>query len=211
MLESLIGRQLIIDEAMRNKIDRSPEVVHAIEHAKVEIITKAYLEGVASKLAKPSMDEICDFFQNHPEYFAERKQFVIQQLVIANKDISGELKSIIDSANSLDVVVAWLNRQNIRYARGQLSRSTTDLPQQMVAKLNEMKKGQLFIVHEGENSLLNSISDVTYSPVTAKNAAPQIEKYLINKKNKEAADAEIARLRSIAKIEYLNFPAPNIP
>lgn len=211
LLESLIDRQLIMAEAKRNKIERTPEVMQAIERAKAQIIAQAYLKSIVSKIAKPSVAEIDDYFQKHPEYFAQRKQFDMLQIAIATKDFSSELKLAVDSAKSLDEVAAWLDRHNVRYARGQLSRSTTDLPEQMVAKLKEMKKGQLFIVNEGENSMLNSITDIKDSPVTAKNAAPQIEQYLINKKTKEAADAEIKHLRSSAKIEYLNAPAPAAP
>lgn len=211
LLESLIDRQLIMAEAKRNKIERTPEVMQAIERAKAQIIAQAYLKSIVSKIAKPSVAEIDDYFQKHPEYFIQRKQFDMQQIAIATKDFSSELKLAVDSAKSLDEVAAWLDRHNVRYARGQLSRSTTDLPEQMVAKLKEMKRGQLFIVNEGENSMLNSITDIKDSPVTAKNAAPQIEQYLINKKTKEAADAEIKHLRSSAKIEYLNAPASAAP
>jgi EpsD family peptidyl-prolyl cis-trans isomerase len=211
LLEKLIDRQLILAEAMRNKIDRSPGVIQAIERAKAQIISQAYLESIVAKIAKPSKAEIDDYFQKHPEFFTQRKQFDLQQLVFATKDFSNELKLAMDSAKSLDEVAAWLDKHNVRYARGQLSRSTTDFPEQMVAKLQDMKKGQLFIVNEGENSMLNSITDVKDRPITAENAAPQIAQYLSNKKAKEAADAEIKNLRSSAKIEYLNAPAPSAP
>ena len=211
LLEKLIDRQLIIAEAIRNKIDRSPGVIQAIERAKSQIIAQAYMESIVTKIAKPSKAEIDEYFQKHPEYFTERKQFDMQQLVIATKDLSNELKLAIDAAKTLDEVAAWLDGHNVRYARGQLSRSTTDLPELMVAKLKEMRKGQLFIVNEGENSMLNSINNIKDNPVTAKDAAPQIEQYLINKKSKEAADAEIKNLRSSAKIEYLNAPVPAAP
>ena len=211
LLESLIDRQLIMDEAKRNKIDRTPEVMQAIERAKVQIIAQAYLKSIANNITKPSKAEIDDYFQKHPEYFTQRKQYDIQQMVIATKDFSNDLKLAIESAKSLDEVAAWLDMHSVRYARGQLSRNTTDLPEQMVAKLKEMQKGQLFIVNEGEKSMLNSITSIKDSPVTAMDAAPQIEQYLINKKTKELADAEITHLRSSAKIEYLNASAPVAP
>lgn len=211
LLESLIDRQLILAEAMRNKIDRTPEVMQAIERAKAQIIAQAYLKSIVTKIDKPSTAEINDYFQKHPEYFTQRKQYDIQQLVIATKDTSDELRTAIDAAKSLNEVAAWLDGHNVRYARGQLSRSTTDLPEQVIAKLKEMQKGELFIFNEGENSMINTITDIKDSPVTVKNAAPQIEQYLINKKTKEAADAEITLLRSMAKIEYLNASAPIAP
>jgi EpsD family peptidyl-prolyl cis-trans isomerase len=208
ILESLIDRQLIIDEAKRNKFDRTPEVLQSIERSKGLIIAQAYLGSLVTNIPKPSIAEIDDYFQKHPEYFTQRKKFDMQQLVFAAKDFSDDLKLAIDSAKSLDEVAAWLDGHNVRYARGELSRYTTDLPENMVAKLKELKKGDLFIVNERENSMLNFITDIKDSPITAKNAAPQINQYLINKKSKEAADAEIKHLRSSAKIEYLNAPAP---
>lgn len=208
LLESLIDRQLILAEAARNKIDRTPEVVQAIERAKAQIISQAYLKNIVGKITKPSIAEINEYFQKHPEYFTQRKQYDIQQLIFATKDFSSELKTAIDSANSLDSVVAWMDSHNIKYARGKMSRNTSDLPEPIVAKLKDMKKGQLFIVNEDERSMLNFIADVKNSPVSAKEAEPQIAQYLINKKTKEAADAEITHLRTSAKIEYLNASAP---
>lgn len=211
LLESLIDRQLILAEAARNKIDRTPEVVHAIERAKAQIIAQAYLKNIAGKITKPSISEINEYFQQHPEYFSQRKQYDIQQLIFATKDFSNELRTAIDTANSLDSVVAWMDKHNIKYARGKMSRNTSDLPQPIVAKFKEMKKGQLFIANEGEKSMLNYIADIKSSPVALKDAEQQIEQYLINKKTKEAADAEITHLRSSAKIVYLNASAPTAP
>jgi EpsD family peptidyl-prolyl cis-trans isomerase len=206
LLEKLIDRQLIIEEAMRNKIDRSPGVIQAIERAKAQIIAQAYLESITSKLAKPSIAEIDTYYNNHPEYFARRKQFDMQQIIFASKDLSDELKTVIDSAKTLDGVALWLDGHKVTYMRGLLSRSATELPEQMVTKMNELKKGELFLVNEGDKSILSSITDIKDNPVAAKNAAPQIGQYLSNIKAKEAADVEIKNLRSSAKIEYLNAP-----
>jgi peptidyl-prolyl cis-trans isomerase C len=209
LLESLIDRQLILAEAMRNKIDRTPEVMQAIERAKAQIISQAYLQSITSKVDKPSKAEIDDYFQKHPEFFTKRKEFVLKQLVIANKNFSDELRLFIGSAKSLDEVAAWMGRHDMQYARGQATRSTADVPQQAVAKLLELPNGQLFLVNEGDNRVLNVLTAINDSPVTAMNAAPQIEQFLINKMRKDSAELEIAHLRSLAKIEYLNASAPD--
>jgi hypothetical protein len=74
--------------------------------------------------------------------------------------------------------------------------------------MREKGEDHIFIVNERENSLLISINAIKDSPITVADAAPQIERYLINQKYKQTIDAEIARLRSLAKIEYLNVKAP---
>lgn len=208
LLESLIDQQLIIEEAMRNKIHRSPEVIQEIERAKAQIIEQAYLKSIVSRSAAPSASEIKDYYLQHPEFFAERKQFDMQQLIIPTSAINEELKSIMASADSLDKIVSWLNRHNVRYARGQLSRSASDLPEQIMSKINKLHKGQLFVVKEGKNSLLNFIVNIKSSPVTINDAAPQIEQHLSNKKSLEVVEAETAHLRSLAKIDYSPTLAP---
>ncbi|HUX90628.1 MAG TPA: EpsD family peptidyl-prolyl cis-trans isomerase [Gallionellaceae bacterium] len=207
-LELLIDRQLVTEAAIRKKLDRTPKVMQAIEREKSEIIAQAYLESVVTRISKPSIMEVNDYFQQHPEYFSERKQFDMYQLIFSTSDLSDELKLFIDSAKSIDEVAGWMDMHNVKYARGQLSRSTTDMPEQMVSKIKAMNAGQLFLIREGENTLLNSIFDIKDSPVSLKNAALQIERYLIKNKSKDAANTEIAYLRSLAKIEYLNASAP---
>jgi len=208
LLESLIDRQLLTEEGLRVNIDRTPDVLQTIERAKAQIIADAYLESIVSKLPQPSQSEIDLYYQEHPEYFSQRKQYDMQQLIVSTKDMSGELKNIIGSAKNLDDVASWLDKHNVHYARGQLSRNTTDMPEQIVANLKEIKKGQLFIVNQRGNSLINSIVDIRNNFVTTEDAAPQIKQYLINKKSKDAVEAEVARLRSLAKIEYLNALSP---
>lgn len=208
LLESLIARQLIMDEAIRNKLDRTPDVMQARERANAQIIAQAYLQGIVSKIAKPSKAEIDEYFHKHPEYFSERKQFDLTILRIATKDLSNELKIIIDSAKSVNEVATWLDKKNIQYFRNLTSRNTTDLPAEMAKMLQEKGKDHVITINEQENSLLISVNAVKDNPITAETAMLQIEKYLANQKYKQAADAEIARLRSLAKIEYLNSKTP---
>ena len=207
LLESLIARQLIVDEAIRNKLDRTPDVMQARERANAQIIAHAYLQSITGKVIKPSKAEIDEYFQKHPEYFAQRKQFDLTIMRIATNDLTNELKAIVGAAKSLDEVIVWLDKQNVQYSRSLVSRNTTDLPSEMAAMMREKGKGHIFILNEQESSLLISINAIKDSPITVAVAAPQIERYLVNQKYKQATDAEIARLRSLAKIEYLNAQA----
>ncbi|SEG18676.1 EpsD family peptidyl-prolyl cis-trans isomerase [Nitrosomonas ureae] len=208
LLESLIARQLIVDEAVRNKLDRTPEVMQARERANAQVIAQAYLQGIISKLAKPSKAEIEDYFQKNPELFAQRKQFDLTTVRIATRDVSEELKKVIDAAKSMEEVVTWLDKNKIQYFRSLATRSSADLPLQLVSMLREKSKDTIFIINEQEKSILISVNAIKDNSVSETVAAPQIERFLINQKYKEATDAEIARLRTSAKIEYLNAKAP---
>ena len=204
VLEALVDRQLLLNEAASSKLDRDPKVMQAIERAKAQILAQAYLQSRVAKMAQPTRAEIDDYFVKHPEFFTQRKSFDMQQLVIATKDFSDPLRTVIDNAKSLDEVAAWLDGKSVQYARNQVARTTADLPPQLVSKLQGMKKGQLFVIKENDRSLLVGLNDIKESPVTAEAAVPQIEQYLRNQKSQETAKAELVRLRSLAKLEYLN-------
>lgn len=211
VLEALIDRQLLETEAAKEKVDRDPKVMQSIERAKSTIVAQAYLQKRIGTPARPSHTEVEQYFNQNPQLFTNRKVFDMRQLVLPTSAVNDQVKAAIDASKSLDEVAAWLDEHKIKYGRGQLARSTQDLPPELSAKLVAMPKGQLFIIREGDRSMLLSISDVKDAPVTLEQATPQIEQFLMNKKNREAAEAEIKRLRTAAKIEYLNksdAPAP---
>jgi peptidyl-prolyl cis-trans isomerase C len=204
VLESLVERQLLQNAAAEEKLDRDPKVVQAIERAKALVIAQAYMQKHVGQPARPTRAEMQAYFDQHPGFFTERKQFDMRQLILATSDVTPELTKVIDGAKSLDEVADHLGKQNVKFARNQLARTSADLPPDLTTKLLAMPKGQLFIIREGARSVLSTITDIKDVPVTFDNVAPQIEQFLVNAKNKEAATAELKRLRAAAKVEYLN-------
>ncbi|GJJ04884.1 hypothetical protein RugamoR64_54220 [Duganella rhizosphaerae] len=204
LVESLIDRQLLLNEAAKDKLDRDPKVVQAVERAKALIIAQTYMQKRLGTPAKPTAAEVSAYFEQHPEFFSRRKQLDLRELVIATADMNDDLKAAMDAAKSLDEVAAWLDAHKVKFSRTQLSRTTAELPPELSARLLAMPKGQLFIIKEGQRSLLISIAEVRDAAVTLEQSTAQIEQFLFNKKNKDAADAELARLRAAAKIEYLD-------
>ena len=54
LLESLIDRQLLQNEAVKEKMDRDPKVVQAIERAKALIVAQAYMQKRIGTIARPT-------------------------------------------------------------------------------------------------------------------------------------------------------------
>jgi len=204
LLQALIDRELLQNEAAKEKIDRDPKVMQAIERARSLIIAQAYMQKAVGDVGRPTQTEIEDYFNKHPQFFANRRQFAMNQLVLPASAVTPELRAAADKAKSLEDVAAFLDTRQVAYGRAQVTRSTADLKPELAAKLLSMPKGQLFLVQEGQRALLVAIDAVRDAPVSLEIAAPQIAQYLANRKNKELAQAEIQRLRATAKIDYLN-------
>ena len=211
LLAALIDRQLLQNEAVREKLDRDPKVVQAIERARALIVAQAYMQKKVGAIDKPSAAEVAEYYRSHPEFFAKRKQFDMQQLVIDTRDLSDQARKAADGARTLDDMAAWFDASKVKYVRTQATRTTSDLSPDLSAKLKSIAPGQLFLVREGPRSMLITMTEVKDNPASLALAAPQIEKYLIAKRTREAAEAELARLRSVARITYLNQAMAPLP
>ncbi|MGS0743421.1 EpsD family peptidyl-prolyl cis-trans isomerase [Glaciimonas sp. GG7] len=205
-LEVLINRKILRDEAMRKKIDRDPRVMQAIDHFKTQAIVQAWLESESAALGAPSKETIAAYFEAHPELFSHRKILDINQLSIAPEDFSVPLRLAMAEATSLEQIEAWLDKQNIAYIKSIVSYTSADMSSEVIDQLQNFDRNHLFILKEGgrRRLLLCTLNDMRDSPITAAAAAPQIERFLINQTLQEVAATEIARLRPLAKIEYVD-------
>jgi len=103
ILNRLIDAELAKEEAVAKKLDRSPNVVQALEAAKTEILARAYVEQVAAAQPKPTGEEIKKYFVEHPELFNQRRVFNIEELTVqAQEGLADKLREQI-ATNLLDL------------------------------------------------------------------------------------------------------------
>jgi peptidyl-prolyl cis-trans isomerase C len=204
LLQALIDRELLEHAALGEKLDRDPKVMQAIERTRSLIVAEAYLQKRLAKAAPPSPAEVEAYYKEHPEFFDKRQQFSMEQLMLAAGDMTPEVRAAADGARSLEEVAVWLDAHGVKYGRAQVTRSTAELGPALSKKLLALPKGQLFSVREGGRAMLLSVAEVREAPVPLSVAAPQIARFLVARKNKELAAAEVERLRKGAKIEYMN-------
>ena len=211
LLQALIDRQLLQAEAVREKLDRDPKVMQAIERARALIVAQAWLAKRIGNQAQPTGAEIEAYYNAHPAFFGTRKQFAMDQLQLPAGALTPDLKQVVDNARSLDDVTGWLAANKVQAARSHATRSTADLAPALANKLLAMRQGQVFAVQEGERALVIALREVQEAPVTLAVARPQIAQFLIKQRQKESASAELARLRADAKIDYLNKDFAEVP
>lgn len=204
ILNALVDRQLLEQAAIKSKVDRDPNVMQAVERAKSQLIAQAYLQSRVANVAKPNNTEIESFYKQNPSLFAERKLVEMEQLLIDSRYINDEFKSALGGFKTLQEVAAWLDAKGIQYDRGEVARSVAELPPQISERLQDARKGQLFVIGMGPRTMLVMMDNIKDSPLSLVDASSQIELLLLNKKRKEVGEREIANLRNEAKIEYLD-------
>jgi EpsD family peptidyl-prolyl cis-trans isomerase len=203
VLERLIDQQLAVQQALRRKLDRSPEVLQALEGARAEILARAFAEEIARHQPKPSPEEAKKYYAEHPELFAQRRVFVLEELSIAQGDgaLAG-LAEVVSKSRSTQEVAAWLKSKDAKFTQNRLMRAAEQIPLEHLPRLQAMKEGEMQLVAgAGRLQVLRLVGFKT-APVDEATAGPRIQQFLFNQRVSEALAKEMQDVRGAAKIEY---------
>ncbi len=204
VLRSLVDQQLLMQKAIEEKLDRDPKVVQAIESAKRQLLAQAYVEKLTSMAAKPSDAEIKDYYDKNPALFSERRVYRLQELSVQVTPQNVEaVKAQLTSAKNLGEFGQWLKSQNIPARVAQSVKAAEQLPLELLPRMHALKDGQAVSLSSGNQLNILYLAGSQTQPVTLEQAKPMIERYLLNAKKREIAEAELKKLRDATQIEYL--------
>lgn len=204
ILEGLVEQQLAINLATSTKLDRSPEVVSAIENAKREIIARAALEHIRNAQPKPTDEEVNAYFTAHPELFSQRRVFNLQEIAFdkATPNLSG-IRSKVAAAKSIEEVAEWLTQQGIGFKPSAGTRGAEQIPLEVLPTLHQFKDGQMGLIEGNEAHFVMRVAASKSMPITEAQAQPRIKVFLANQRGAEAIKREKTAMRVKAKVEYL--------
>jgi EpsD family peptidyl-prolyl cis-trans isomerase len=220
-LEALIGQEVVVQAALEKKIDRSPEVIQAIEGAKREIISRAYMDSVGKEVKVSTQAEADTFFEANPALFSNRRVFKVNQVSFPVAAAAWpELGKALEPTKNLEEVITLLKARGIESQRtsGVLLKPET-LPLELVKRLDGVKMGDVIVFRAAAGATAVEVAGITPAPVDRKDAGPMINQFLNNKSKSEAIAAEAKRLRAAAQVTYMGeferkaaeAPAANAP
>ncbi|NTV70824.1 MAG: peptidyl-prolyl cis-trans isomerase, EpsD family [Azonexaceae bacterium] len=205
VLESLIDQELAVQQATEAKLERTPNVMQAIESARREILARAFIEQKVAKQAKPSAEEIHKFYSEHPELFANRKIYRIEEVAFAaSPEIIAGVKAQLGSGKStVAEVVTSLKAKGVEVAGGVSVKAAEQLALELLPRLSQVKDGQVqMIENQGRVALITVLASKS-EPMDEIKAQPFIENFISNKQKSDAARSTMKELREKAKIEYV--------
>ena len=203
ILEKLIDQQLIFDQAVEKRLDRSPEVMMAIEAAKREIVARAYLDQVIAALPKPTDEEIRKYYADNADLFSRRRVYTLQEITVEPKPgIVSDLKQMAAAGKPLDDIANWLKEKGVRFHAGGGTRAAEQIPLEILPKLVQIKDGQAGVIEASQSILVVRVASSQAVPIDEAGAKARIQQFLHNLRVQQAAGDEVKKLKSAAKIEF---------
>ena len=204
ILERLIDQQLARQQAIEKKLDRSPNTVQALEAAKNDILARSYLEQISLAQSKPTTDEARKYYTEHPELFAQRRLFNLEEIAVQPvAGLNAQVKERASKARSLPEISEWLKSKQVKFAESRGVRAAEQIPLELLPKLQAMKSGEIRALEGGGGLYVVRVVATVSSPVDEATAIPRIQQFLFNQRAAAAIAGEMKQLRQKAKIEYV--------
>ena len=212
ILENLIDQQLAVEQALNHQLNRSPEVIAQLEAARREVLAAAYIRQFTASLPRPEPQEMRKYYSQHPELFAQRRIFNIQEIVTPNTpEVLGRLQAMVAANSSLEEAMNWLKSNKIAYQPGAATRAAEQIPLELLPRMHALKEGQNAVFATPTAITLLRLVGVRTVPIPEADALPSIAQFLGNQRMAEAVAAQMKTLRSKTQVNYLGeFQNPAI-
>ncbi len=193
----------LADEARARGLERTPAVTQALEAAKTEVLARAYLEELERAQPEPSAADVRRYYNGHPELFAERRVFTLEQIdVPRTSGIEAALRARVASPGaSLEAIADWLRARELPHSVSRGVRAADRIPLGLLPRLQAMREGELAVMASADALLVMRVVAQRPAPVDEATATPVIEQYLRQRNWEQAVGAELARLRVAARTE----------
>jgi EpsD family peptidyl-prolyl cis-trans isomerase len=204
----LVDRELAIQQALASELDRRPEVMLALQEARRDVLARAWAESVAAEAARPSDNQVAQYYAKHPELFAERKIYRLREATLsADSPRLAETKARFARGSSLEQVAAWLRQAKVPFNAQIVIRAAEQLPIEALPRLGAARVGETVLFETPRGIIAYELLDAQAAPVKWEAARPIIVEYLARQTAKHAVEAQMQRLRTDAKIAYLGDTA----
>lgn len=211
--DQLVDRELLVKRALARKLDRDPAVMLAVEEMRRDILATAYLESIAAAAATPTDSELHAAYDASPGKYAQRKLFLVRQVQIDNSVTRADIEAFDKAEGKVTAkaLVTWLQQRGARFTVTINTWPADQLPDDLTAKLEKLPKGNAIMIAAPNGLAVNFLVDVLDAPQTFEQAREGIAKTLLDKRQLELKETELAHLRSAATITWLGDFARDKP
>lgn len=102
MLDTMVVRELIMQQAQKDGIDKSKAVADKLEDLKKRVIVEAYLKGKVEEQAKISDAELQDFYNKNKDKFNSGEQIRASHILVKSENEAQEMVKMLKSGTSFE-------------------------------------------------------------------------------------------------------------
>jgi EpsD family peptidyl-prolyl cis-trans isomerase len=200
----LAHQELAAQAARKDGLDSDPRVVQLLEAAKRQVLARAWQDRQTQAANEPSSDQVDKFYADHPELFANRRVYSLQEhsVELPADQVAG-LKARLEAATSAAQAGELVRGDGFKVVTRNLNAQAEEIPLVVLRQLAALKPGQSLVIPRTGGLKAMTIVDAVASPVDRQPARRRIVSYLLNERRMEMVAGAMKEMRAKARIEYI--------
>jgi peptidyl-prolyl cis-trans isomerase C len=200
-LQKLIDRKLIVQQARKDGVDKSPDFINQQRRLTDDLLMNLLLSKRLNTSQMPSADDIARFQAAHPEVFASREIWTLNQIIYPRpKDAAVTAK--LGAAKSLDEIGQILTTAGIQFTRETRKLDTAIFPHGIYEQVAKVGPGEPFIAPGADKAVANVITAREPAPLSGDQARAVAVNAMRKEQASKIVQERVKDLRATAKIQY---------
>jgi EpsD family peptidyl-prolyl cis-trans isomerase len=201
VLQRMVERRLLVQAAKEGGLDRDPQYLTQERRMQEQLLVSMYGKKAMDTIKVPDTAAIDRYIADHPNLFADRKRFKLDQLQI---DVPSDPKRLkeLESAHSLADVMTRLTGMGISFQRGAGALDSATIAPDVLKRLQALPPGEPFIVPNNGKLVINAITLVEPIAVPTEQARPLAVQAMRNEELNKIGLQRLNEAKAKAKVEY---------
>ena len=211
-LQIMINRKLLAKAAEAEKLEKTPDFALKKQRAIETLMAQTLQDSLVASVPTPTNEEVVAFMAAHPDIFAQRKIFTVEQIQARGPMSQATLQSFTP-LKTLDEVEATLVRNNVSLLRGKVTLDAVGLDPRLVDMLVKLKPDDVYIIPQGAAVQFGEIRDTKVQPFQGKAASDYASQLLHQQRIQQAVTRKMQGViaQGAAKVSYNPAYRPAAP
>lgn len=208
VLQTIVNRHIVAKAARDQGLDKSPEA--AVQRQKLEdlAVIQSLEKSLAGSVPTPSREEAQRYVSEHPNSFAERKIYVVDQIISA--PVPQPLLQQLQPLKTLPDIKTFLASNRIPHQAGVATIDGASADPELIGRIAQLPAGEVFVVPNQNGLLINQIRESRTDPFTGDRAINTAMAIIKRKRTQEAVGKRIQQIlqEGAAKVQYADGYKP---
>ncbi|HXS07758.1 MAG TPA: hypothetical protein VN723_13290 [Rhizomicrobium sp.] len=192
-LRRIIQRVILANAAKEQGLDKNPNFELLRQRADDNILAQLLESKTAASVPAPSAEEVQQYVQTHPDQFAQRKIFDVDQIRISRPS-DPQLPKKLEPFKTLSEIGNFLNEGHIVFQRAPAIMDAASQSPELLKAILALPPHEVFVLSSAEGVYVNEIINSHVEPMIGDVANKYAQNVL---KSRHVQDAVLKQLNNV--------------
>ena len=194
-LRRIVQRVILANAAKQQGLDKDPNFALLTQRADETILAQLLESKTANSVPAPTTEEVRQFEETNPNFFAERKIFDVDQIRVTRPS-DPQLAKKLEPFKTLDDIANYLNQNHIVFQRGPNGMDALGQKPELLKAIMALPPHEVFILSNADELFANEITNTHVVPLTGDMADKYAQNVL---KSQHVQDAVVRQITNVIR------------